>query len=95
MVIFSFDIYTFRKELIGALLLNVKCGDDRRRVGDACVTFLLGLFRRRSIGAVRRIAAPICADAILAKSCGADLRRRSAAPICAADRRRRIRNYQI
>ena len=40
--------------LIGAVLLNVKCGDYRRRVGDACVTFLLGLFRRRRIGDVRR-----------------------------------------
>ena len=51
--------------MTGAVLLSVNCGADRRSVGAACVTFLLGLFRRRSIGAVRRIAA----------HCGADLRR--------------------
>ena len=38
----------------GAVLLNVKVSDERRRCGDACVTFLLGLFRRRRIGDVRR-----------------------------------------
>ena len=34
--------------ITGAVLLNVKVSDERRRCGDACVTFLLGLFRRMS-----------------------------------------------
>ena len=53
----------------GAVLLNVKVADDRRRVDDACVTFLLGLFRQRRISDVRRLAAQIG---------DADRRRRSA-----------------
>ena len=70
----------FYRNLAGAVQLNVKVGDDRRRVGDACVTFLLSLFCRRRIGDVRRLAVQICV---------ADQRRRSESPICGADQRRR------
>ena len=67
-----------RTLLIGAVQLNVNVGADRRSVGDACVTFLLGLFRWRSIGDVRRIAAT-CGDLRRRCNTGEILRRRRSA----------------
>ena len=69
-------------KLTGAVLLNVKVSDERRRCGDACVTFLLGLFRRRR--------AATCGDASpMRRRCNTDeiLRRRRSAT---QNRRRRV-----